>query len=281
MLILILISWAIDTSVLTRENEYVGIILLEVMIFAFPCIIFTRFFPPNAGNTLKISLFGANKLFLAFTASLLLILGSIMYAFLFGNAEGTDTAFTLYKVFTAKKADAVSGNLYLILVYALIPAVFEEFAFRGVICSGYESYSPIYSIIMSSLFFGMIHFDIKMLPFYILAGAVLGITLYASGSIFLPIAVHFIFNMFFIFASDYANAFILADRNFAFFAIGILFFISAFLFCGECKGIYRKKATKAPLAEKTEESKTNALEILLSPTAVVCYLIYFAVEFLK
>ena len=143
ILILILISRAIDTSLLTRENEYLGIIILEVMIFAFPCIIFTRLFPPKAGNTLKISIFGADKIFLAFTATILLISGSIMYAFLINGVGGTDSSFTLYNVFTAKKTGAISGNLYLILVYALIPAVFEEFTFRGVICSGYEGYSPV------------------------------------------------------------------------------------------------------------------------------------------
>lgn len=283
ILILILLTWVIDTSVLTRENEYVGIILLEVIIFAFPCIIFTRLFPQKPENTLKISLFGASKLFLAFVASLLLILGSIFYAFFFSGVTDGDSTFTLYNVFTAKRSDLVSDNIYLVLIYALLPAVFEEFTFRGVICSGYEKSSTIYSIIMSSLFFGMIHFDLTMLPFYIFAGAVLGIVLYASGSIFVPIIVHFAFNLFFIFASDYVNAFVSANRSFAFFVIGILFFVLAFLFCGECKSIYKKKALNAPLDENRSaaKAKVNLIEVLLSPTAVVCYLLYFAVEFLK
>ena len=127
----------------------------------------------------------------------------------------------------------------------------------------------------------MIHFDIRMLPFYILAGIVLGIVLYASGSVFISIAVHFVFNLFFIFAVDYSNAFIMADKNFSFFTIGLLFFVSAFMFCGECKSIYKKKASTASISEKDSAVKANALEILLSPTAVICYLIYFAVEFLK
>jgi len=134
---------------------------------------------------------------------------------------------------------------------------------------------------MSSLFFGMIHFDIKMLPFHLFAGVILGIVLYASGSVLLSIAVHFVFNMFFIFATDYATAFILADSDFSFLVIGLLFFVFAFLFCGECKAIYKRKAAHAPMDEKKDLKKTNALEILLSPTAVVSYLIYFAVEFLK
>lgn len=285
ILLLILFSWVIDTSILTRENEYVGIVLLEVIIFAFPCIIFTRMFPQKPENTLKISLFGAGKLFLAFTASLLLILGSIFYAFFFSGAADGYTTFTLYNVFTAKRSDLFSDNVCLILIYALLPAVFEEFTFRGVICSGYEKNSTVYSVIMSSLFFGMIHFDLTMLPFYIFAGVVLGITLYAGGSIFIPILVHFAFNLFFIFASDYVNAFVLANRSFAFFVIGLIFFISAFLFCGECKSIYKKKALVAPLDETGSavkaKSRVNLLEVLLSPTAVVCYLLYFAVEFLK
>ena len=281
ILIMILIAKAIDVSLLTRENEYVGIIILEVMIFAFPCIIFTRLFPQKPGNTLKISLFGADKLFLAFTASVLLISGSLLYVFLINGINGTDSVFTLYDVFTAKKTDAFSGNLFLILAYALIPAVFEEFAFRGVICSAYEEHSPIYSILMSSVFFGMIHFDIRMLPFYILAGSILGTVLYASGSSLAAIAVHFIFNLFFIYASDYANAFIVADKNFSFFTIGLLFFISAFIFCGECRSIYKRKAENTKITESDQKVKVNALEIILSPTAVICYLIYFAVEFLK
>lgn len=281
VLLMIMLSWAIDTSLLTRENEYVGVLLLETLIFAFPCIIFTRFFPPSSGNTLKINFFGPSKLFFAVISAVLLIFGSLMYGFLINGISDSETAFTLYKVFTVKKTDGFFGNLYLILAYALIPAFFEEFTFRGVISSGYEKFSSIYSVIMSSVFFALIHFDLKNFPFYLIAGLVLGIVLYSTGSIFASIIVHFLFNLFFIFASDYVNAFVSADADFAFLIIGVVFFISAFLFCGECKSFYKQKAATEPIGTPKHDKTINVLEIILSPTAVVCYLIYFAVVFLK
>ncbi len=281
ILLLIIASGFVDVSLLNRENEYLGVILLEIVIFALPCIIFSRIFSQKPVNTLKISVFKADKVFFILLAAVLLISGSLLYGFLFDGDSASDMSFTLYRIFTAKKTSSFSGVLYLVLAYALIPSVFEEFTFRGVVCSGYEEASPIYSIAMSSVFFAMIHFDLRMFPFHLIAGAVLGIVVYATGSVFASIAVHMAFNLFFIFANDYSLAFVSADGSFSFFVIGTLFLLCAALFCAEGRKIYRKKARTTPIDDKPKGKRINPLEIVLSPSAVVCYLIFFAVVFLK
>lgn len=280
ILVLILLSKLIDASVLDRENEYVAVMLLECIIFAIPCIIFSRFFVQQPVNTLKISVFGAGMIPLAALGAVILISGGLLYGILSASINITSpSAFTLYEVFTAKKTDSVGGGIYLAFAYALIPSVFEEFVFRGVVCTKYEKLSPIYSVLMSSLMFGFIHFDLRMLPFHIFAGIILSVSMYASHSIFIPITIHFLYNLFFVFFPTYISAVYSSDSRFFIFVCGMIFFIALAFFCAECRSIYKKRAESEPVDSypmKKQGSGINVIEVILSPSAVVCYLIYFA-----
>ncbi len=281
VLLLILLSKKIDTALVSRDSEHITVILLEFIIFALPCIIFSRFFTHSSSNLLKIAPLKADKVLLIIPAALVMIGGSLLYSVLISSFEDPSYTFTLYDAFSVKKSTSLSGILYLIFTYALIPAVFEEFTFRGLISSSYESASPVYSVMMSSLFFAMIHPDIKYFPFYLFSGLVLGLSLYATRSIFATIIIHFLYNVFFIFMPDYVAAIYNADQNFFVFVSGIVFFIALVFFCGEGMRIYKKRAAAEPVKELERTSGVSVLDILLSPTAVVNYLIYFVAVFFR
>ena len=276
ILLLMVITKLVDSSLLNRENEYVAIILLECVIFAIPGIIFTRLAGSREEKLIKISFLKKNSVMILLLASLILITGGILYGFLASGSDfGADLTFELYDVFTAKYADSVGEVMYLILAYALIPAFFEEFTFRGIICAKYDGISPLYSVLMSSVFFGFIHLDLSMLAFYIFAGFILSIVLYAVESVFITIAVHFIYNMFFIFCPMYISGIYVAGKEFLLFLCGIIFFGSLALFCSECRKAFLRKAEEADNREDSSKStKPNFFEVILSPTAIACYVIY-------
>lgn len=281
VLLFILLSKRIDAALVSRDSEHVTVLLLEFIIFALPCIIFSRFFAPSSTNVLKISPLKTDKVLIIIPAALVLIGGSLLYGVLISSFDDPSYTFTLYDAFSVKKSTSLSGMLYLVFTYALIPAVFEEFTFRGIVCSSYESSSPVYSVIMSSIFFAMIHPDIKQFPFYLFSGLILGLSLYATRSVFATIIIHFLYNVFFVFMPDYVSAIYNADKNFFVFASGIIFFIALVFFCGEGMRIYKKRASSEVMKENERASTVNVLDILLSPTAVVNYLVYFVAVFFR
>ncbi len=278
ILVLLIISGFIDKSILTRENEYAAVLILECVIFAIPTILFTRLTPQKSVNSYKISIPSTNVIPIALSAFSVLIAGSLLYGVVTSSMSFNDS-FTLYEIFTAKKTNSIGGILYLAIAYALIPAIFEEFVFRGVVSSCYESISPISSVLMSSLMFGFIHLNFKMFPFYLFSGLILSATLYASKSIFVPILIHFSYNLFFLFYPSYLSVLYNSDSAFFIFIVGLIFFMGLAFFCGECRRIYQKKSEKEPIDLSIQDNKSddtvNIIEVILSPTAVICYLVFF------
>jgi len=92
--------------------------------------------------------------------------------------------------------NSVSGLLLNIIIIALIPALGEELLFRGILQRIFTEWtkSALAGILLSSVLFSALH-----LPFYgflprMMLGVLLGYMLVWSGSLWLPIAAHFINN---------------------------------------------------------------------------------------
>lgn len=106
------------------------------------------------------------------------------------------------------KANNIFESLLIIIVVALIPALSEEFMFRGYIQRSFEiKLKPFYAALITALFFGANHFNpYGLLPLIIL-GLYFGYAAYMSDSIFIPIILHFLNNftavmLYFIFGDD-------------------------------------------------------------------------------
>ncbi len=80
------------------------------------------------------------------------------------------------------------------LQVAIIPAFLEEWAFRGVILKNLLPYSKGGAIIISSLLFGIAHFDLPRIIFATFFGMLLAICYEYTNSLFLTIIIHFINN---------------------------------------------------------------------------------------
>lgn len=82
------------------------------------------------------------------------------------------------------------------LVIAVVPAISEEFLFRGFLQTNLEKRINIVSAIaLSSVLFGAIHFEPVLFVPLTIIGVYLGIVGYLSRSIIVPIILHFLVNM--------------------------------------------------------------------------------------
>jgi membrane protease YdiL (CAAX protease family) len=85
----------------------------------------------------------------------------------------------------------------LVVVMALLPAVAEEFCFRGTIQTtlAQTSLGPIGAIIITGLTFSLVHFEFDNFLAIWCMGIVLGFLYYYSGSIWVNVTAHFFNNL--------------------------------------------------------------------------------------
>lgn len=96
-------------------------------------------------------------------------------------------------VFMANNTIELLINLFVI---AIVPALFEELLFRGVIFRGAEKLGRIGSIVLTALLFGLLHRDLQTLVGTVLLGIIITYMVYKTDSIYAGILAHFINNGF-------------------------------------------------------------------------------------
>lgn len=94
--------------------------------------------------------------------------------------------------------------MFVIFVVAIVPSIVEELLFRGLIQRVFEKImSPLVSAILAGTIFGLYHLNpFEMIPL-IGIGVFLGMLRYRSGTLVLPIVMHFINNFMAVLASYY------------------------------------------------------------------------------
>ena len=75
---------------------------------------------------------------------------------------------------------------------AIVPAICEELLMRGAMQHAFgELKKPIYTILLTGLMFGLFHIDPIRIPFAAAMGIILSYAYYRSGSLWVPIGMHF------------------------------------------------------------------------------------------
>ncbi|MDR0850797.1 MAG: CPBP family intramembrane metalloprotease [Christensenellaceae bacterium] len=90
-----------------------------------------------------------------------------------------------------------------IITMTVMPAIIEEFIFRGVIFKGLLSrFKPAAAIVLSALMFALFHFEIHQFVYQFILGIVFACIVYYTGSIVYSMIVHF-FNNFIVIMAVY------------------------------------------------------------------------------
>lgn len=81
-----------------------------------------------------------------------------------------------------------------ILSTAALPAVCEELLFRGVVLSAWESRGTALALVVSTVFFALMHGDVFGLPAYLLVGGISGFLTLSLDSLYAGITFHTVYN---------------------------------------------------------------------------------------
>lgn len=90
---------------------------------------------------------------------------------------------------------------------AVVPAVCEEIAYRGFAFGSMRKYGVLYASVISSLVFGMLHSSFSSALFAFLSGMLFALLRQCSGSLMMPLIVHFLNNTIAVLGSAAANTF--------------------------------------------------------------------------
>ncbi len=98
--------------------------------------------------------------------------------------------------FSQNTSPDVSGNIfYLIFLHALLPSVLEEALFRYIPIRYLAPYSKKYAVIISALYFSLVHCNLYQIPYAFAAGLVFAIIDIGAGSILPSVIFHFVNNV--------------------------------------------------------------------------------------
>lgn len=279
--LLLLFSRVIDTALIDRDSQYLSIVLLQVIIFMLPGIIFCRLRGTAFTERLRLRLPRPSHILFLLSALISLIAGTLLISIYTGGIQTLERGFTLYDTFSAGNGDTVTQIAYLILAYAVLPAICEEFVYRGILCATLEERGLLPAIIYSALSFGMLHFELSHLPVYIFAGLLLCAVLYATRSLTACVLVHFAFNLFGLFGQPALTQFYLytGGNELFSFLLTVIFLFSSIVFCGEAGRIYRayaKNAQNAPyrVVLPRDELPARLLRTVFAPASILCILVY-------
>lgn len=187
-------------SLIQLKFGMTGIALTQVMIIALP-LIFAWYIKSDFKKTLSIKVPSVSHVLggIILWVGTFIIVNLITQIILFLFPQNMQVVEGLNEVL--KVDDSVFINL---IVVALMPAICEEFFFRGFVFSSFSQSktkkAQMWAVICSGVLFGFIHIDfIRVIPTSIL-GIALGYAVWKSGSIFIPMIMHFLNNAVAVFA---------------------------------------------------------------------------------
>lgn len=213
---------------------------------------------PEKGNIIPYFFFGAG--FCAFANIAVSVAGQIFKNF------GIDGS-----VPDQKLPDGVFGFLISAISIAVIPALVEEFAFRGLVLGLLRRFGDVFAIFASSALFGILHGNFEQMPFAFLVGLVLAFVRIKTGSIVVPMAIHAL-NNFVSIAASYAVLHDAAAANLVYTVYIMLALLSAIFGIFLLRG---KEVFTFPPSNGALGAKKKYMTFFFSPAIIIFSVLFF------
>lgn len=279
----------IDLLIVNKTVENIMVIPFQLVIFLLPAYLFAKIKSPQRPTDyfmkLRVKLPSLYQIPLIITGVIALACGCLLISIVFNGAKSSSDGFTLYNTFVSRNGGGFFEALFLIIAYAAVPAFCEELVFRGILSREFERYNVVFGIFSSSLFFALLHFNPSQIPVYLFSGIVLALSMYATGSIAVPMIMHFIYNVFGLFGQSFINAFYEVTGG----SVGLFVFIiliigllATALFCNFASISYQKRAKFSTIPNHKLLPKADSIvaifsEIFLTPWSIAAICFYIVV----
>lgn len=267
----------------TNENVVYAIMLaLQIIIFGVPSVFFIVIRGKGYIGELRICMPRKKSLPIIISGSLLLILVSSVIKFGIFHFAYDYSAYSLYGSSISIDTGSVFSVVLMIFSLAVFPAITEEFVFRGIMMREYRMLGSLFPMVISSLLFAFIHFDLLQFPIYFVLGFVLSWMVFLTRSVISAVIAHIVYNVFVIFGEKYIWLFSSnPDSDILFFLIlVVLLLVCLFLFFTAGERILRYFADNgeaADTAPKDAKKKAMLFDAFLSLPMMGDFLLFLIV----
>jgi len=282
---LLVLSTFIDREILQYQNNlYLSVIILYILILVMPGIFYSKLKGTGYVEKLNFRFAGPSKYFFVIFMFLAMICGAMILKLLQYGMSMYAPSITYFDRYLPAGILINTNPLYVILTYAILPAVTEEFVFRGILLTEYATggVGQINAMFLTALLYGMSYFDFMQFPVRFVIGLVFAAVLFVTESIIASMTVHALYNLFIIYTEDYMMR--LAGQTGNLLMYITIMMICAFVFVilafGSAEKIYyryglEKTDAPYPVPKKGELMKMFA-EAALKPSYLICGVIFVA-----
>lgn len=280
ILCLLLLSKLFPINKLDSLTEtFLAAILVQILVFALPSFLFIR--SRSEGyeyfSKLKLGLFkGKDIIFLIFFV-LTISFGSILLNSLSFILGISDSDFTSSASYILKDVSTNTNFFYVLIAFAFIPAIFEEFLFRSILYSEYAKYNTVTALIISSLAYAMSHFSFPGFLSFFFVGLACSFAVYITNSIWSAVFIHFFFNLINIYFLPSLWNVITQPMGilFAIFVATALFLLFLLISLKQCEKRFLVLAKTVPEKPSDNGNKRFVLKCILSPMFLICITVFF------
>ncbi len=266
-----------------RDNVYLSMIILQLLIFILPGIFYCKLRGSNVTEKLRIKMLSPGEVWFVFSTFCVLIFGGTLLNTATFYIFGGESQYSLYGTFMPMGGSSLTNIIYIIIAFAVLPALTEEFIFRGVLLSEYSDYGVTTAVLMSALMFSMVHFNLNQFIIYFYCGVVTSYAVYVTRSLWAGVVIHFLNNLYAIFFESVLWDVIKSPNSIIFFlfVIATLFMVFLVLSFSSAENVLYNAGIKGekspPEAKKREGGIRLLFEAILSPSFLACVVIFFAV----
>ena len=234
-------------------------IIFSVLVFTLPFIVCYKIGGYKIGEFISFKRADRNtELALFFGGGVFCLFANIAAAYV----DSIFTSFGIdYSIGETDIPKGIFGFLLYALSTAIVPAVLEEFALRGIVLGSLRKFGDTFALITSSICFGIMHGNFEQIPFAFMAGLILGFVTIKTGSLRTAMFIHFL-NNFISVAFSYMRGISETQQNLIYVMLLAVFLVLALFFINRTAGqdILKIEYGDCILPEK-EKYKTFFLSI--------------------
>lgn len=278
--LLVRLSRVAQDNLTRKGSEYISVILLQVLIFLIPAVVYVRLRDSAFPKRIKLRPIRPAHLWFLCCLLVMMVSGSLLLSILTGGISSLTGNFTLYNTFLARSGGSAWETVYLFLAFGVLPAFCEELVYRSILCAEYEQVGVGTAILVSTLFFAMLHFSFSLFPVYLWLGLILAGALYATRSVLAPMLLHLIYNVFCLFGQPYLSAFYVnaGSGELFIFCLMVLLLLFAAFAAGEARKIFhryaRRETSQLDAVPTVKETLRLTVLSLATPSAAVCLVLW-------